>query len=135
MINWWNLIFLIPKPDQPPLPFFYILFLADLKLKKKWTNKPWHDQFKSLFILRFLHRRHFHCLKLFETLHLPENENKQEVSKIWVVRKILIIIKKINEGASSTRPSRKNADTLQMTWDIWHTIWKGWVSKSLSYWP
>jgi len=39
------------------------------------NNKPRHYRFKCLFILRFWHRRHFHWLKLFETLHLPENES------------------------------------------------------------
>ena len=55
---------------------------------------------KCLFILRFCHWRHFYCLKLFETLHLPENERKHEYKKK---------IKKKLEGASSidTRPSRK----------------------------
>ena len=73
-----------------PSGFFYISFFADLKLKIKSTKKPWHYQFKCLFILRFWHRWHFHCLKLFETLHLPENESKHEVSKIWVVRQIVL---------------------------------------------
>ena len=69
MINWWNLIFHIPNPDPPPLTFFDISFLADLKIKVVSPNKPTHYQFKCLFILGFWHRRHFHCLKLFETLH------------------------------------------------------------------
>ena len=48
--------------------------------KPRPTNKLWHYQFKCLFILRFWHRRHCNCLKLFETLHLPENESKHNVS-------------------------------------------------------
>ena len=49
------------------LYFFWHIVLSDLKLKFKLTNKRRHYQYKCLFILRFWHRRHFYCLKLFET--------------------------------------------------------------------
>ena len=104
-----------PRPTTPRF-FFDISFLADLKQKIKSNNKPWHYQLECLFILGFWHRRHCHCLKLFETLHLPENESKHEVSN----KSQTNIIK----GASSidTRPSRPSRKMLtpekwQVTYD------------------
>jgi hypothetical protein len=83
MINWWNLIFPIPNPHQPPLTFFDISFSADLKIKVISTNKPRNYQFKCLFILRFWHRKHFNFQKNFETLHLPENESYLHNFYLW----------------------------------------------------
>ena len=90
--SWWNPIKIkwqIDRtsffPSQTPHVFFDISFLADLKLKTKSINKPWHYHFKWFFILRFWHRRHFHCLKLC-TYH----ESKHEISKLWMVRQILL---------------------------------------------
>ena len=32
----------------------------------------------QIIVITFWHMRHFHCLKLFETLHLQENNSKHK---------------------------------------------------------
>ena len=59
--------------------------------------------------MSFHSRRHFHCPNLFETLHLPENESKHEVSKIWVVRQISKIRQEVFVLRPSVRVSRSGA--------------------------
>ena len=115
MINWLNLIFPIPNPDQPPLTFFLdISFLADLKLKIKSTI---HDIInlnsfsfydfgtgETFIVLKYL--RHCNYQKMKENMKYQRYE--------WPNR---IVLKKQLEGASSidTRPSRK-----MLTPDKWH---------------
>ena len=66
--------------------------------------------------------RHCHCLKLFETLYLPKNESKHEVSNKSQTNLGQILLKKERKkGASSidARSSRKmlTPDKLHVTYE------------------
>ena len=73
------------------------------------TNKPRHYQFKCLFILRFWHRRHFHCLKLFETLHLPENESYPH--NVYLQKCVILLFDQICDQAGWVTKYNKKAKT------------------------